>query len=945
MTPEEFIAKWAASTLTERSAAQQHFIDLCHLLGQPTPAEADPTGTSYTFEKGGATADGGRGFADVWKRNAFGWEYKGPDKDLAAAYYQLKKYADALENPPLLVTSDTKRIEIHTNWTNTVKVVHRLGLQDLADPKKRELLRWVFAEPEKLKPGVTREMVTIQAAERFSEIAHRLQGRGHAPQAVAHFLNRVIFCMFAEDVNLLPNQVFNRLLSASVQHPEAFENYARDLFGNMAKGGTAALEIIPWFNGGLFDDAATLPLEKNDIEVLLQCADLDWTEIEPSIFGTLFERGLDPDKRSQQGAHYTDPDTIMRIVEPVVLAPWERAWESEKAALAAQIEKAKKKVSEAAKQRYRAFLERLTQFRVLDPSCGSGNFLYIALRGLKDFEKRVHLEAEEIGLPREFPRVGPEAVLGLEVNPYAAELARVTVWIGEIQWMLAQGFGFSRNPILRPLDQIACRDALLNDDGSEAAWPKADAIIGNPPFLGDKKLVRGLGQDYVDRLRAAYTDRVPGGADLCCYWFDKMRGEIAGGRVERGGLVATDNIRSSPKNRAVLAAMARDAKIFAAWTDQEWVNEGAAVRVSLICCARHAEPAHRNGTLVEGIEPDLTAGAGSGGAATIVELAENDGIAFSGITKKGSFDIPGALAREMLLAVAGPHGRKNAEVLFPWKNGEALTKGDPDRWIISFGEMSEDEAALFERPFEHVRTHVFPVRATSSSEMEKRRWWLLARRAPDLFAAISGLRRFLVTPEVSKHRVFAWMSGRVVPDKNLVVVAREDDTTFGILQSRIHTLWALRVGTRLENRPRYTSSTTFRTFPFPAGLAPNQPAQAFEVNSHAQAIAAAARRLDELRQGWLVPPDLVDRVPEVVEGYPERILPKTAAAAIELKTRTFTNLYNTNPPWLQHVNRDLDQAVAAAYGWQWPIEDEDVLKSLFTLNRERSEAASRRNST
>ena len=265
MTPEEFIAKWAASTLTERSAAQQHFIDLCHLLGQPTPAEADPTGTSYTFEKGGATADGGRGFADVWKRNAFGWEYKGPDKDLAAAYYQLKKYADALENPPLLVTSDTKRIEIHTNWTNTVKVVHRLGLQDLADPKKRELLRWVFAEPEKLKPGVTREMVTIQAAERFSEIAHRLQGRGHAPQAVAHFLNRVIFCMFAEDVNLLPNQVFNRLLSASVQHPEAFENYARDLFGNMAKGGTAALEIIPWFNGGLFDDAATLPLEKNDI--------------------------------------------------------------------------------------------------------------------------------------------------------------------------------------------------------------------------------------------------------------------------------------------------------------------------------------------------------------------------------------------------------------------------------------------------------------------------------------------------------------------------------------------------------------------------------------------------------------------------------------------------------------------------------------------------------
>jgi len=259
VTPEQFIAKWQRVTLTERSAAQSHFIDLCQLLGEPTPTEADPTGATYTFEKGASKATGGRGWADVWKKGAFGWEYKGPDKDLTAAYVQLKQYADALENPPLLVTSDIRRIHVHTNFTNTVKVVHEIALEDLADPRKREILRWVFAEPEKLRPGTTRAMVTVQAAERFSELAHRLQAKGYAPQPVAHFLNRLIFAMFAEDVGLLPNNVFNKMITAAAEHPESFEAYARQLFSGMAKGGTVAFEVIDWFNGGLFDDDVTLP--------------------------------------------------------------------------------------------------------------------------------------------------------------------------------------------------------------------------------------------------------------------------------------------------------------------------------------------------------------------------------------------------------------------------------------------------------------------------------------------------------------------------------------------------------------------------------------------------------------------------------------------------------------------------------------------------------------
>ena len=307
----------------------------------------------------------------------------------------------------------------------------------------------------------------------------------------------------------------------------------------------------------------------------------------------MFERGLDPDKRSQQGAHYTDPDTIMKIVGPVVLEPWQREWESERAEIAKLIEKAKRTVSEAAKQRYFAFLERLVNFRVLDPACGSGNFLYLALRSLKDFEKRVIHDAEVLGLPLQFPRVGPEAVLGIEVNPYAAELARVTIWIGELQWMLENGFAAAKNPILKPLDQIECRDAILNGDGTEPTWPKADAIVGNPPFLGSQFMLRGLGDAYVTHLRKAYDGRLTAGVDLCAYWLMKSAAAVEHGGVTRVGLVATQSVRKG-KNRQVLQHIAGSTRIFSAWSDEPWVNDGAAVRVSIICFGAKLDTATRD---------------------------------------------------------------------------------------------------------------------------------------------------------------------------------------------------------------------------------------------------------------------------------------------------------------------------------------------------------------
>jgi hypothetical protein len=329
MTPVEFVAKWQGSTRAERSAAQEHFIDLCRMLGQPTPNDADPTGDWYAFEKGAGKADGGEGWADVWMRDHFAWEYKGKRKDLAAAYSQLNGYREALGNPPLLVVCDLARFEIHTNFTNTVPRVYRFTLDDLAaNPgEPMRILRAVFTDPEALRPTRLREELTERAAKDFADLATTLRARGHHPHTVAHFLDRLLFAMFAEDAGILPKNLIDRLAAATKGDAAGFSSALQDLFGKMAKGGGLfGVERIEWFNGGLFDDAEVIELAPSEFEMIGRISKLDWSQIEPAIFGTLFERGLDPDQRAQLGAHYTDRTSILRLVEPVLMEPLRRDW-------------------------------------------------------------------------------------------------------------------------------------------------------------------------------------------------------------------------------------------------------------------------------------------------------------------------------------------------------------------------------------------------------------------------------------------------------------------------------------------------------------------------------------------------------------------------------------------------------------------------------------------
>ena len=1019
MTPHDFITKWGpggpAYALNEEQGAQNHFLELCELLGVPKPGSG--TTDEYLFERQSLHLGQARGYADVFYRDHFAWENKAPGKNLDAALRQLLGYTLALANPPLLVVCDRLTIRIHTQFNGHPSETHTVRLDQLDQPEQQNLLRRLWLAPESFRPRTTNRAITEKAAHSFATLAEQLRSRGHHPDAVAHFLTQCLFCFFAEDVGLLPGRMFERLVGNRQLTSDRLTQGLKSLFDTMRDGGLYGPDDIPWFNGGLFKTVAVPKLEILDITELRNAANLNWSAIDVSIFGTLFERGLDPSKRSQLGAHYTDPATIERIIDPVIRRPLLQKWELLAKQIQALMAKSKQKRRAAysaggrhfkasagdapfqkAEALFYGWLETLKNFRVLDPACGSGNFLFLALKALKDVEFLSHTQAATMGLDRETDLVtGPHNVLGIEINEYAAELARVTVWIGELQWRLEHGYPFKTNPVLEPLDHIECRDALLTfdpvqDAQVEAAWPVADVVVGNPPFLGVSRKRGELGESYTHALDAVYAPRVPGAADLVCYWFERSRAQMASGALRSAGLVSTNSIRGGA-NRKVLEAIVAQTQIFDAWSDEPWVNEGAAVRVSLVCFGV-GEALRLNGEVVPQIYADMTAPATAGDSLNLSKaqaLASNRSASFQGASKKAKFEIDAALAHQWLRE-PNPHGRPNSDVLKPWANGFELSRRPQQQWIVDFGlEIPEGDAALYAAPFGHVTAFVKPEREKNNREAYRKYWWRFAEPRRGLRAAIKPLHRYIATIAHAKHRFFVWLPITTSPDQALITIARADDTTLGLLHSRIHELWSLRMGTWLGvgNDPRYTPTTCFETFPFPAGLTPadtahqrtealdggalipaglgaefleeNWPlaqksrAQAaikIEANNalraHAMAIAQAAHRLDGLRRNWLNPPEWTRRVPEVVplgmdvSPYPDRIEPRpglSEADARALQQRTLTKLYNQRPAWLAQAHAQLDTAVAAAYGWADytpELPDDEILRRLLALNLQRA---------
>jgi type II restriction/modification system DNA methylase subunit YeeA len=942
LTVAAFVQRWKINSQSERASAQSHFCDLCEVLGEENPAESDPTGERYAFEKRVSRTRGGTGFADVWLRDHFAWEYKVRHSSLQKAYEQLNDYHEDLGNPPLLVVCDFERFEVHTKFTNERKRVYAFNLDDLNRNQVTascplpplEVLRALFGDYNVLRPERTDAYVTQEAAKLFSKLAERLEleerNLGASREEIAHFLMRLLFCLFADSIGLLPDRVFRNMLQSDDRFlPRKFLRKLKLLFEAMsAPDGIFGEHSIKYFNGGLFDTASIIQLDVADLGILYEVSkNYDWSHVAPAIFGTLFERSLDPARRSLIGAHYTSEEDILLLIEPVLVRPLRQRWERAKQRIleALEVERAEEAARNNRQARLRVdlpsekllgeWIEELTAVRVLDPACGSGNFLYLALRRMLDLWLEATQFAAEQGISMVVSKmVSPRQLFGIETEFYAHELASVVVWIGFLQWKHEHAIREDREPILEKLKNIEHGDAILRYDAEgrpyEPEWPKAEFIIGNPPFLGSRRLRRELGDKYVDGLFALYGGRVPHEVDLVTYWFGKSFAEVQSHQA-RVGLLATQAIRAG-SNRIVLDRIIIEGSIFFAWSNREWTLEGAAVRVSMIGFDDGTETMRElDGEPVSSINADLSAGID---LTTSLSLAENQGVAFQGPVKVGHFEVEPDVARRMLTAPINPNGLPNSDVVIPWIIAKDLSDRPKGMYIIDFQCMTEAESALFELPFEYIKHHVYPARVENNRRRRRELWWRHGETNLGMRRALSGLRKYIATPRVSKHRFFVFVPVATLADSRVVVITREDDYFIGILESDVHKVWSLASCSRhgVGNDITYNIESCFDTFPFPWPPG-NEPSE--EEDARVKAIADAARELVRLRDAWLNPPEIA----------PE-----------ELRKRTLTNLYNQRPEWLDNAHRALDEAVFAAYGWPSDLTKEEILSRLLALNHERA---------
>jgi hypothetical protein len=996
ITPQDFVTRWQDSQLREQQAAQSHFNELCELVGFKTPAQLDPKGEFFTFEENVTKATGGKGRADVWYRGHFAWEYKGKHKDLEEAYAQLLAYKDALGNPPLLVVSDFLEYRIYPQWVNTSGLPFKFTNQDLLNAETRRFIVWLLGSPEKfLELRQTelerREQITLDLAYQFAHLADLM--RQHKDETgkpvwealqIARFLTRMVFALFAEDVELLPHigtqPILRFIFERAIDMPKAFQREIRDLFEAMdGEREDYLMQYVPYFNGGIFAESKPGANDRYEVldlaeipqafEVLLKVSKADWRFVNPTIFGTLFEGALDVSKRAQLGAHYTSEADIRLVLEPVLMQPLYRQWEQiqleAQPHLQVYLNPSSPKERQNAHEQLLALREKIQQAivntTVLDPACGSGNFLYMSLRFLKDLEGKVRHFFEFLGLPFS-DLVTPRQLYGIEKDEFAANLAKVVVWIGYLQWRYEDsGILHAYNPnkirnfpdaLPHPVikdknhpdeaERIICADAIMRyeADGKpfEPNWQSVDVIVGNPPFLGGQRMQLELGDDYANSIRSLYGDVLHSSSDLVTYWFEKARRQLEQGKVKRVGLLATQAIRMG-LSRPVLDKIKTTGDIFMAWSDREWILEGAAVRISIVGFDNGSEPEKiLDGMTVSSINTDLTGGIDVTKAKT---LRENRELIVRGIETGGPFELDKATAKKF---TANP---LYAPVIVPIVNGKDVTDRPRNVSVIDFEQTPEIDPKTYTEVYEHLDSNWKKILGSKSKRKPKYRtkWWAFRRLGTKLRRMINGHTRFMVTPRVAKHRLFVWLTPPIVPDSRLFAIMREDDYFFGVLHSKIHEIWSLRQAARHGDgkdggRPTY-NSTCFETFPFPF-----VPGQEDKNNAAYQAISAVAKQLHQERQNWLDGVDLKELGATPNNGM--------------MKERTLTNLYNalnvyrgvetisvpasakSFAPRLAELHDALDKAVCDAYGFPHSVLDseDEILRHLLALNLERSQPLS-----
>ena len=999
---EAFIARWQHSQASERANGQPFVMELCALLGveSPAPATGDVQADAYRFERPIDFSDGtkGTGFADLYKRGAFVLETKqGVDEDRAkagkkkrkghgvrgtnawestmeAARNQAEGYARNLESgepvPPFVVACDIGYcFDLFSDFSGTGRVYvpfpsaesNRILLTDLRAEAVRDRLRLLFEDSASLDPSLYQAGVTQDLAERLGKLATSLEGSGTDPEVIAGFLSRCLFCLYAEDAGLIENDAFLALLDRYETDLERLPRALEAFFRAMDEGGYVG-EVradIPQFNGILFKqrDAPTLTAEQRDL--LAEAARRDWRAVEPAIFGTLIERALDPEERHNLGAHFTPRAYVERLVTPAVLEPLREEWAGVRGAVTRLDETAETATKPADRQRaakdavteLATFQRRLATLRILDPACGSGNFLYVTFAGLKALEGEVRQALLKRGQPEilELPGVAvhPSQMRGIEVNARAAAIADLVLWIGYLQWYLRTHDATDAlpEPILKGYGQVDHRDALLTEDGARAPWPDADFIVGNPPFLGKGEPMReALGDAYLDQLSAVYPE-VPKSADFVMYWWERAARLVQSGDAERFGLITTNSITQTFNRRIVEAHLepedqgAAPLAVAFAVPDHPWVDRGAAVRVAMTAGASSARMDARAGVLATVIEEtptaegyadvtlahregkihaDLTVGAD---VTQAKPLDANDGLSSFGMMLSGrgfvlSADEAAALRNE------DPDG----SVVRPLLNGRDLAKQARDRYVIDFyGLTAEQARERYPRAYDHLLREVKPVRDVNKRKATRENWWLFGEKRPSLRDAIEGLGRYIATPETAKHRLFQFLDVGIAPEHKIIAIALDDSYHLGILSSKAHEFWADAAGGNLGvgNDSVYNTTRCFKPFPFPDATE----ADRVEIRRLGDAIQRhrEARQREHPALGLT---DLYNAVEAIRHG---RDLDAKEARTAE------AGLAHT----LAQLHADLDRAVFRAYGWDdladRPLAHvEEVLVRLVALNAERA---------
>jgi hypothetical protein len=1033
MTPAQFIERWKDSGGAELANSQSFLKELCDLLDvpHPEPTVADETLNGYVFEKavefnnGDGTVSQGR--IDLYRQSCFVLESKqgverkeaeqaqalatrtrtkklrsgtaqrgtpGWEQAMTKARHQAKRYAEALPNewPPFLVVVDVGHcFDLYADFAQSGKNYipfpdpqsYRIHLSDLEEEAVRQRLRALWLDPHSLDSSRIAAKVTRELADRLARLAKSLEGK-HEPHDVARFLMRCLFTMFAEDVGLISNGSFTELLRSLTGNVSTFVPMVESLWQTMDTGGFSPIlrEHVKQFNGGLFEEHSALPLNADQLELLIEAAEAKWNDVEPAIFGTLLERALDPVERHKLGAHYTPRAYVERLVMPTIMEPLRAEWDTVYATAVAQYEGGHKA---DARKTVRRFHEQLCETRILDPACGSGNFLYVSLELMKRLEGEVLKTLRSFGdRQKVLLTVDPHQFLGIEVNPRAAAITDLVLWIGYLQWHFrTRGSDPLNEPIIRKFHNIECRDAVLAWDAIEpvtdeqgnpvtrwdgrttkphpvtgeevpdetarvqelryvnprkAEWPKADYVVGNPPFVGKLYMLNALGEGYVSALRSAYPG-IPDGCDYVMYWWHKAS-ECLGTETCRYGFISTKSISQWFNRRVVTSAIEANANlnICFAIPNHPWVDaaDGADVRIAMTVC----ELTESDGLLAHVISEkpsddgsvSVDFGFATGrigadlriGADVLSTSALNSNLRISGtgacLGGRGF-----VLSREEVdrLIQKNPECEK---LIFKLRHGRDLT--DVPRGVFVIDASGWDDSVLRQQVpeiYQHLHNTVFPQRAENRDPRLRRQWWLYRRSNEQVRRAISDLVRYLATSETSRHRTFQFLDGDVIAEHKLVVIGSDDAYLLGVLSSRPHVTWALAAGGRLGvgNDPVYSKSTCFEKFPFPD----TEETTKQRIRDLGEQLDAHRKRQQELH-------------PALTMTGMYNVLEKLRSGE-ELTAREKTIHEQGLVSVLKQIHDDLDAAVFDAYGWPHDLSDEEILQRLVELNHQRAEEESR----